>query len=230
MGAVWSEQRRPVVSVTSAIGISAPLHWAVQDIFSVSFPFPLCCAPGQRTMSCCGTPRPENQARSVPVGQVQQFPVSHQPTAHPAISPFPAPEAPFRPPNIPSPQTVHSSSHLNGAHSPAPTFSTAHGSPPPTGPQVGMFNRTSVVDPNGSLSPLRLPSPAYSASGSPNIISTYQSAAAVPSLPPMDEGKMSVSIDFGEHRSLDSVPRRVRTDHGSGTTFSGVVSVSAPPA
>ena len=183
-------------------------------------------------MSCCGTPRPEDQAKSVSVGRVQQFPVSHQPTAHPGISPFPAPtpNAPFRPPSIPSPQPIHSSSHLNGAHSPAPTSSTVQGSLPSTGPHVNMFNRTSAVDPMGSLSPLRLPSPAYPASGNPNILSTYQSSVAAPSLPPMDEGKMSVSIDFGEHRSLDHTPHRVRTDHGSGTTFSGVVSISAPQA
>jgi hypothetical protein len=188
----------------------APLFWLCDTSFWCPSPFPFG-APGQRTMSCCGTPRPENQAKSVSAGTVQQFPVSHQPTAHPEISPFsaPAPEPSFRPPYLPSPPPVHSSSHLNGAQSPAPTLSTVHGSLPSPGPQVGMFNRTSAVDPIGSFSPLRLPSPAYPASGNPNILSMYQSSAAVPSLPPMDEGKMSVSIDFGEHRSLGPVTHRV---------------------
>lgn len=153
-------------------------------------------------MSCCGTPRPQDQAKSATVGTVQpQFPVSHQPTAHPGITPFSAPETSFRPPNISSPQPVHSSSYLNGAQSPAPTLSTAHGSLPSPGAQMTMFNRTSVVDPMASLSPLRLPSPAYPASGNPTILSTYQSSMAVPSLPPPDEGKMSISIDFGKRHS-----------------------------
>ena len=54
-------------------------------------------------------------------------------------------------------------------------------------------------------------------------------------LPPIDEGKVSVSIDFGERRPSLSRPNpracAFETDdsyvHGSGTTFSGVVSVSA---
>ncbi|KAH9993029.1 actin-like ATPase domain-containing protein [Russula vinacea] len=157
-------------------------------------------------MSCCGNPRPpqsvQAQSRSVPVGTVQQFPVSHQPTAHPAITPFPASadRSTFRPPNITSPQPVHSLSHLNGTHSPPPTASTAFSLPPASpsgGPQMGMFNQTSVVDPTGTLSPLRRPSLTYSASGNQNIISTYQSSPTGPLLPPTDDGKMSVSIDFG---------------------------------
>lgn len=184
-------------------------------------------------MSCCGSPRPEG--RSVPVGTTQQFPVSHQPTAHPGISPFPAAErSTFRPPNVPSPQPVHSLTPLNTTHSPPPPSTTTHGSvstsPPPTAPQMGMFNRASVGDPTGSLGPLRRPSPAYPASGNANLLSTHQPSAAAPSSPPADEGKMSISIDFGERRFPD-IPRRVRTDcYGPGTTFSGVVSVSAPSA
>jgi hypothetical protein len=174
-------------------------------------------------MSCCGNPRPpqpvQAQSKSVPVGTVQQFPISHQPTAHPGITPFPpSPEgSAFRPPHITSPQPVHSLSHLNGPHSPPPTASTALSmppSPPSSGPQMGMFSRTSVVqvDPIGSLSPLRRPSLTYPGSGNQNILSTYQSSPTVPSLPPTDDGKMSVSIDFGERCIPDPVPRRVRTD------------------
>jgi hypothetical protein len=161
-------------------------------------------------MSCCGNPRPPtptHQIKTVNASTLQQFSVSQQPTAHPGISPYsaPAPEmSSFRPPDISTPQPVHPSPYLNGYHSPPPTSSTAHGSippsPPSTGPQVGMFNRTSVIDPTSSLSPLRRPSPAYP--GAPNLLSTY-SSAAVPSLPHPDEGKMSVSIDFGERRSTE---------------------------
>jgi hypothetical protein len=187
-----------------------------------------------RTMSCCGSPRPEDTdksvpavgTRSVPIGggafqQQQQFPVSQQPTGHPGIiSPFPPPSSDassFRPPDFTPPSTVYPmAAHLNGTtHTPPPpptmTTSTLHGSvpssPPSTVPQMGMYTSASppVVDPNGPLSPLRRPSPTYPTSGSsnpPNLLSTYQSPANIPSLPPIDEGKMSVSIDFGERRPL----------------------------
>jgi hypothetical protein len=189
---------------------------AVQSNIRYLSPFFPFRTPGHRTnMSCCGNPRPpqsaQAQSRSVPVGTVQQFPVSHQPTAHPGITPFPASadRSTFRPPNITSPQPVHSLSPLNGTHSPPPTASTAFSLPPASpsgGPQMGMFSQTSVVDPTGTLNPLRRPSLTYSASGNQNILSTYQSSPAVPLLPPTDDGKMSVSIDFGEHRTPDPRP------------------------
>jgi hypothetical protein len=186
-------------------------------------------------MSCCGSARPEAATdknvpavgtRSVPVGgggalQQQQFPVSQQPMAHPGImSPFPPPSdaLSFRPPDITSPPGVYPMAHLNGtAHSPPPlTVSTAvHSSIPPSPPsnvpQMGMYTSASppVVDHNGPLSPLRRPSPTYPTSGSsnsPNLLSTHQSSATMPSLPPIDEGKMSVSIDFGERRPREPHP------------------------
>jgi hypothetical protein len=197
------------VSETSAVGNGALVDRkgarAVQFNFECPFPLfsPWC---PYSTMSCCGNPRPPAQtpqSKSVNASTLQQFSVSQQPAAHPGISPYstPAPEmSPFRPPNISTPQPVHPSPYLNGYHSPPPTSSTAHGSippsPPSAGPQAGMFNRASVVDPTRSLSPLQRPSPAYA---TPNLLSTYPSAA-VPSLPHPDEGKMSVSIDFGERR------------------------------
>jgi hypothetical protein len=176
-------------------------------------------------MSCCGSPRPQDKSiptvgtRSVPVGggalqqqqqQQQQYPVSQQPTAHPGIiSPYhpPADASSFRPPDINSPPAVYPMAHLNGtAHSPPPTVSTLHGSVPPSPvPQMGMYTSASppLLDPNVSLSPLRRPSPTDPTSGSsspPNLLSTYQSSATMPSMPPIDEGKVSVSIDFGERR------------------------------
>lgn len=193
-------------------------------------PFSLGFAPGTflycwRTMSCCGNPRPQVPdkivstagTRSVPIGggggvlqQQQQFSVSEQPAFHPGIiSPFlpSAGEASsFRPPDITTPPLAYSMAHLNGtAHSPPPTASsTMHSSIPPSSPQMGMYPSPSPgVDPNGRLSPLRRPTPTYPASGSsisPNLLSTYHSSAAMSSLPPIDEGKVSVSIDFGERR------------------------------
>ncbi len=186
-------------------------------------------------MSCCGSPRPESTGksvtavatRSVPVGgggalQQQQYLVSQQPMTHPGIiSPFPPPAeaSSFRPSDITPPPAVYPMAHLNGiAHSPPPTASTMHSphspvppSPPFNVPQMGMYTSASppVVDPNGPLSPLQRPSPTYLPSGSsnpPNLLSTYQSSATMPSLPPIDEGKMSVSIDFGERRPPESHP------------------------
>src|SRR5216684_1337550 len=160
-------------------------------------------------MSCCGTAHPQTTdksvptvgTRSVPVGggalQQQQFPVSQQPTSHPGITPFPAPTdaSSFRPPEVTPPPAAHSMAYLNG---------TPY-SQPMTPPQMVMYTSPSLAfDPNGPLSPLRRPSPTYpTSSGSPdrqNILSTYQSSAAMPSSPPIDEGKVSVSIDFGELR------------------------------
>lgn len=74
---------------------------------------------------------------------------------------------------------------------------------------MGTFNPSALVDPMGSLSPLRRPSPAYPAAGNPNLLSTYQPSLPIASsVPPMDEGKMSVSIDFGERRASLPRPRR----------------------
>jgi hypothetical protein len=210
-------------------------------------------------MSCCGSPRPQDKSvptvgtRSVSVGgggalqqqqqqQQQQYPVSQQPTAHPGIiSPYPPPAdaSSFRPPDINPPPAVYPMAHLNGtAHSPPPpTASTVYGSvppsPPSTVPQMGMYTSASppLIDPNVPLSPLRRPSPTYPAPGSsnsPNLLSTYQSSATMASMPPIDEGKVSVSIDFGERRPPE--PAFGTNGHGPGTTFSGVVSVSALPA
>jgi hypothetical protein len=156
-------------------------------------------------MSCCGESRPKDGVR--PIGTLQPYPITtQQPSPHPVITPFQEkPFQPFQPPNIVSPPPVHASPHLNGGtQSPPPQSSSAHGplppnSPGPTLPQMGTYSRA-VVDPAGSLSPLRRPSAAYGPTRNPNILSTYQgSATPMPtSIPPTDEGKMSVSIDFGE--------------------------------
>jgi len=157
-------------------------------------------------MSCCGTSRsPDTTIRSGPVATLQPFPISQQPAAHPGIDPFLEKDT-FRPPTINSPPQAHSLSRFHGAQSPPP--SSTHGSIAPSPPlsvsQMGTFNRSSVIESTGSLAPLRRPTPAYATPGNPNLLSTYQSPTAVaPSLPTTDEGKMSVSIDFGERRALD---------------------------
>jgi len=179
-------------------------------------------------MSCCGSPRPPQAiVKSGSAGgalqQQQHFLVSQQPTTHPGIiNPFPQPAdvSSYRPPEITPPSAVYPMVHLNGttAHSPPTTASTMYGSVPPSPPstlprpQTVMYTSASPppVDPNGPLSPLRRPSPTYPAPGSPklpNLMSTYPlSGTMSPPLPSIDEGKVSVSIDFGERRSSEPNP------------------------
>lgn len=184
-------------------------------------------------MSCCGSARTyEGNSRSAPAGgTVQPFPISHQPEAHPEINPY-AEKPPFQVPSISSPPPVHALSQFGGTQSPPPPSSTTHGSvapsPPPQSPQFnGSFHGSSLADISGSLNPLRRPSPSYPAAGNPNLLSTYRPSVAIPapSMSTTDEGKMSVSIDFGKL----SATRTYRVElwingYGPGTTFSGVVS------
>jgi hypothetical protein len=173
-------------------------------------------------MSCCGSARtPEGDSKSAPAGgTLQPFPISHQPTAHPSINPY-LEKSSFQVPTISSPPPVHALSQFGGAQfggtqfggtqSPPPPSSTTHSSfapSPPPQSQVNGFHGNSFAELSGSMNALRRPSPSYPASGQPNLLSTYRPSVANPApSAPKDEGKMSVSIDFG-------------------TTFSGVVSIS----
>ena len=171
-------------------------------------------------MSCCGNSRSENAIR--PMGTLQPYPITtQQPSPHPLITPFQDKQQAFQPPSIVSPPPVHAVPRFNGgAQSPPPPSTTTHSSLPPSSPppalsQMGAFN---LVDPTGSLNPLRRPSPAYPAAGNPNILSTYQSPALpmTASVPPTDDGKMSVSIDFGESLASpdEPVPRSLTLVQG----------------
>lgn len=167
-----------------------------------------------RTMSCCGSARPPQKSGHDPVGTLQPFPISQQPTAHPGISPFEKP-LPLQHQSVAPPPQAYSLSRLNGNPSsppPRPPSSTVHAAsiaPGPSPPPSAAFNRSSVVDHMSPLSPLRLPSPTYPASGNQSLLSTYQPVAVPPSLPPTDEGKVSIAIDFGERRAPDLIPRCV---------------------
>lgn len=154
--------------------------------------------------SCCGSARThEGNSRSAPAGgTLQPFPISHQPTAIPGINPYPE-KSSYQAPTISSPPPVHALSQWGGTQSPPPPSSTTHSvapSPPPQSPQLNGFQGSSFADLSGSLNPLRRPSPSYPAAGNPNLLSTYRPTIAIPA-PPVsttDEGKVSVSIDFGE--------------------------------
>ena len=166
-------------------------------------------------------------------GTLQPFPISHQPTAQPEINPY-IEKSSFQVPTRSSPPPVHALSQFGGTHSPPPPSSTTHGSmapsPPPQSPQYnGTFHGGSLADISGSLNPLRRPSPSYPAAGNPNLLSTYRPSVAIPapSVPPTDEGKMSVSIDFGKLRVASTYFVQLWINrYVLGTTFSGVVSIS----
>ena len=186
-------------------------------------------------MSCCGSARtPEGNSRSAPAGgTLQPFPISHQPTALPEINPY-AEKSTFQVPSISSPPPVHALSQFGGTQSPPPPSSTTHGSvapsPPPLSPQFNgsSFHGSSLADVSSTLNPLRRPSPSYPAGGNPNLLSTYRPSVAVPapSVPTTDEGKMSVSIDFGKLRAASTYYVKLWLNgYGLGTTFSGVVSI-----
>ncbi|KAI0270643.1 actin-like ATPase domain-containing protein [Gloeopeniophorella convolvens] len=153
-------------------------------------------------MSCCGTSRTEGNTKSAPIyGTLQPFPITQQPTGHPGINPFPETKQSVPPSTVSPPPPVHPYPYANGNQSPPPPSTVTHGSapsPPPLTSQFGGYNRTSTVDVTGSLSPFRRPSPSYPAPGNPNLLTTYQPSMAMPiTSPTTDEGKMSVSIDFG---------------------------------
>lgn len=180
-------------------------------------------------MSCCGSPRSPQDTGSSSGGTLHPFPISDQPSPHPRIDPFPEKQSARNPPSISPPPPAHTFSRLT-ANQPSPLpSSTTHGSttssPPPQSSQIGTFSNGSTADAAGSTSTVQRPNPSYPTSGNPNLLSTYQSSAPIPaSLPLTDEGKMSVAIDFGERHACTTCC--ARTDaYGSGTTFSGVVSV-----
>lgn len=171
-------------------------------------------------MSCCGSARAnEGNSGSTPAGgTLQPFPISNQPTGHPGIDPYLEKSA-FQPPSISSPPPVHaltpfggtqsSPPPFGGTQSPPPPSSTTHGSvapsPPPQSPLANGYHGGSFADLSGSMSTLRRPSPSYPPTKNPNLpnlLSTYRPSVAIPapSIPTTDEGKMSVSIDFGELR------------------------------
>jgi hypothetical protein len=159
-------------------------------------------------MSCCGSARtPEGNSSAPAGGTLQPFPISHQPTAQPAINPY-LEKSSFHAPTISTPPPVHALSQFGRTQSPPPPSSTAHSSfspsPPPQSPRVNGFQGSSFADLSGSMNPLRRPSPSYSAAGHPNLLSTYPSYRPSVAIPApsatTDEGKMSVSIDFGELR------------------------------
>ena len=160
-------------------------------------------------MSCCGEPnKPKDDVNRV--SPYTNGTVNRQPGLHPA----PQFHESFQQPNIPSPIPSHphgqnTMNSLNGHQHVPSNWSTHSPSPPP----VNQFGAPGVNNTfNGPVTgfsqrqPLLSPSPTHNASHRSNTTSPHMSTSS-PSMatfsgrqdfrPPLDEGKMSVSIDFG---------------------------------
>jgi hypothetical protein len=144
-------------------------------------------------MSCCGTPT-GNQGvneKNRPYPQYpQQSPTNQQPVPQPVLE---WQEKPYQPPAIPSPPPTHYS------------HGTSH-SPPPTNLnpsyQQSMFNTSTLSGTTYQAPSINRPPPSLPPSPPP--LGGYGPISTVSPPPqkkgylvPSDEGKLSVSIDFG---------------------------------
>ena len=176
------------------------------------------------TMSCCfGEPRngDEKTGQQAQLGHQQQpafnqnqwnQTITHQPGPHPppgfAPSPMgpngypqgslhgsPPPPQPPPPAWIPNPTPTPSNSqwNTNSTNSYTPLLDPNIVRPSPVHAQD--FRASTVSPP---LNPPSRPGSGYGRTGAPPTISQQT----------MDEGKMSVSIDFGESSAPDSIPKR----------------------
>ena len=160
---------------------------------------PLFSSSSLLSMSCCGTSRSPVDRNSAQA-PLSPHPISHQPSPHPGAV-FPEKTQWLQQPSIPSPPLAHPYNSLNGHHSPKPHSFVSGGSnsPPPMQQQFTSFTH----DPYNQSS-LTKPNPSY-VGGSLGMLSpTFGITSVTPSVsgefsPLSDEGKMSISIDFGEH-------------------------------
>ena len=172
-------------------------------------------------MGCCGEPREKKEASQNEVGVV--YPTSQQPSPHPGAL---AEKQQFIPPSIPSPPPSHAQqfgmttppmmqqqswmsqgqqqatpqgfSLPPGAHNPFQGSSSPSPPPPIASPQFPGMNGM------GQDTTFARPSPfpyGYNQQNRSSVMMTTQVPSAIPrtpGAPVIDEGKMSVSIDFGE--------------------------------
>lgn len=168
------------------------------------------------TMSCCGEPnKPKDEANRV--SPYNNGTVTQQPGPHPGAQ-FHEKQPSFQQPNIPSPIPSHpygqnTMNTLNSHQHTPSNWSTHSPSPPPTN-QFGAYGTPGLNNTfNGSVNgfpqhqPLLSPSPTHNASHRSDTTSPHMSMSSPPMTtssarqdfrPPSDEGKMSVSIDFGK--------------------------------
>jgi len=146
---------------------------------------------------CCGEPRNPNETpgQQVQLNQPWNGPITHQPAPHP-------------PPGFPHALHQHPLGSTHGPPQPPPTAYVPSSAPTPTPPHwnAGSINSyTPLLDPN-----IVRPSPVHAQDfrastvsptlGPPSRTTSGMGQTGPPptiSQQTMDEGKMSVSIDFG---------------------------------
>lgn len=179
-------------------------------------------------MSCCGEPNDGVQNTQPQNTYAQNTITNQQPGPHMVL------EKPlFQQPTISSPPPTHGT--------PQPAWGQQTFSPPPVN-QFGGYDPASSPPPpalshtysgstyNGSSGfgamhePLMRPGSAHQPMYGAGIMGgqNRMSPPPKPMSPPLDEGKMSISIDFG--MSCCSIAIYANLNILSGTTFSGVVS------
>ena len=165
-------------------------------------------------MSCCGEPKnkADNEQGNRPISQFNHAFVNQQPSPIQDLTAKPS----YQGQPLPSPPPVHLAQNgyyppqqqgWDGRPSSPPPMSMIHGrtsSPRPPSMSNGMNGHNPSYSMNSSMrqsiSYGMNGSPFQSSSlspGSPPPMSTSPVGRSEPSSPPIDEGKMSVSIDFG---------------------------------
>ena len=164
-------------------------------------------------MSCCGQPnnQVDNTQAAHQVTPFPQQPISQQPGPQPSLPSWQGAEKGYQPPLGPSPPPQ---AHQNGWEKQQYPSYGMHGSPPPSSihhtlapsgsPPPGSITSPSAY--NMFATPLQVPGFAMTAERSvPMTVSQPSSSPPrAPHMPLSDEGKVSVSIDFGASHRLRS--------------------------
>jgi len=145
------------------------------------------------TMSCCGTPAGNQGAdgKNLPHSQYPpQSPINKQPGPQPGLG---WQEKPYQPPTIPTPPPTHYS-HGTSNSPPPSNFNNSYQQSVfnPSTQSGTTFQSPSIVRPPPSLPPSPPPVGSY---GPVSVVSPPPPAIGY--IIPTDEGKLSVSIDFG---------------------------------
>ena len=145
------------------------------------------------TMPCCGTPagnKGVDEKNHVYPQYPQQSPINQQPGPQPGLG---WQEKPYQPPTIPSPPPTHYSHGTS--HSPPPSnfnHSFQQSGFNPSTLSGTTYQTPSIIRPPPSLPPSPPPVGGY---GPISTVSPPPPAKGY--VVPTDEGKLSVSIDFG---------------------------------
>lgn len=150
-------------------------------------------------MSCCGEPKiADEQARNRPVAQSSGY-INQQPGPQVGLSE----KQGFRQPSISSPSPVHNNPY--GQNGQQQLWGSQSPSPPPGTPWNSQY--TNVQPQNDRTSPIMRPNSTHQPSSSISAMRMSPGPGPLSPTPlgprrefaqPVDEGKMSVSIDFGE--------------------------------